>query len=55
MYQSKTSNKGPFLAGATTQSTMSANTANVKGKLQSLEVRALVCSPLVAGNDPQPR
>lgn len=54
MYQSKTSNKGPFLAGATTQSTMSANTANVKGKLQSLEVCAVTFLPFVAGNDPQP-
>ena len=43
MYQSKQSvGKSPFIgAGAniTSQSTMTANTSNVKGKMASLEVR----------------
>ena len=38
LYQSKASQKSPFLAaGSATQSTLG-NTSNLKGKLQSLEV-----------------
>ena len=39
LYQSKVSQRSPFLAaGSTTQSTLG-NTSNLKGKLTSLEVR----------------
>jgi len=39
LYQSKASQKSPFMAaGSATQSTLG-NTANLKGKLSSLEVR----------------
>ena len=42
LYQSKASQKSPFLAaGSATQSTIG-NTSNLKGKLSSLEVRRIV-------------
>ena len=56
MNQSKHSMKSPFMASAAMQSnhsTMTANTANVKGKLMSLEVSYTHWSPLTVpvGND----
>lgn len=56
LYQSKASQRSPFMAAASANASTSGNTSNLKGKLTSLEVSGrFKMTSMRAGHDPPTR